>query len=117
MPSLTRILRAQALFLGAGGVWPLLNMQTFEAVTGPKADTWLVRTVGILLAVIASVLAAESVHPRSTTVGLAAGTSLGLAAVDVREVARGRISRVYLLDALAQVAFIAALLARRVQAS
>lgn len=33
-----------------GGLWPLLHMDSFEIVTGPKRDEWLVRTVaGILL--------------------------------------------------------------------
>jgi len=36
------------------GIWPLLSMRTFEAVTGPKVDRWLVKTVGVLVAVIGS---------------------------------------------------------------
>ena len=36
-----------AYFLGTG-VWPLVLMPSFESVTGPKVDKWLVRTVGVL---------------------------------------------------------------------
>lgn len=32
------------------GVWPFASMGTFLAVTGPKTDLWLVRTVGALVA-------------------------------------------------------------------
>ena len=38
------------------GVWPLIAMPSFEAVTGPKTDDWLVKTVGGLIAAIAAVL-------------------------------------------------------------
>ena len=34
------------------GVWPLLHMRSFLAVTGPKTDLWLVETVGVLVAAI-----------------------------------------------------------------
>ncbi len=44
--------RAHGLFNLVGGVWPYLSMRSFEAVLGPKADRWLVYTVGGLLATI-----------------------------------------------------------------
>lgn len=34
--------KAPGLFTIVGGLWPLLSMRTFEAVTGPEADRWLV---------------------------------------------------------------------------
>jgi hypothetical protein len=36
----------------ATGLWPLIHMKSFVAVTGPKRDLWLVRTVGILVSCI-----------------------------------------------------------------
>ena len=38
---------AQGVYFAATGVWPLIDMRSFERVTGPKADKWLVRTVGV----------------------------------------------------------------------
>jgi hypothetical protein len=43
--------RTAALAIGQGayfvatGVWPLVHIRWFEAVTGPKVDKWLVGTV------------------------------------------------------------------------
>jgi len=45
---------AQGVYFLLTGIWPLLSMRTFEAVTGPKVDRWLVKTVGVLVAVIGS---------------------------------------------------------------
>lgn len=94
----------------AGGVWPLVHMRSFEAVTGPKVDKWLVRTVAGLL------VANGLVQVRSTgsrdglraarAVGL--GTAATLAAIDLVYAPRRRISRVYLVDAALELAILAA---------
>lgn len=39
----------QGIYYVASGLWPLLHMRSFEAVTGPKRDKWLVNTVGALI--------------------------------------------------------------------
>lgn len=39
----------QGLFYLTSGIWPLIDMPSFEAVTGRKTDKWLVKTVGLLL--------------------------------------------------------------------
>jgi len=76
-------------------------------VTGPKVDRWLVKTVGVLVAVIgASLLRAD--RPRRSITTLAAGSAAGLGAVDVLYAARGRISRIYLLDAIVEAGLLAA---------
>jgi hypothetical protein len=41
-----RILALQALYYLATGLWPLVHLPSFEAVTGPKTDDWLVHMVG-----------------------------------------------------------------------
>ncbi|HYE91093.1 MAG TPA: hypothetical protein VEA38_08745 [Terriglobales bacterium] len=100
----------QGLYFFATGVWPLLSMRTFEAVTGPKADRWLVKTVGVLVGVIGAVLAMAGarrrVEPEAAL--LAAGSAAGLAAIDTVYATKGRISKIYLLDAVVEVALIAA---------
>jgi hypothetical protein len=93
-----------AIYALVTGIWPLVHLRSFEAVSGPKADGWLVKTVGILVGVIGGVIALAGTRKRISPeiTGLAIGSSIGLAAIDVINVTRGRISRVYLLDAMVQ---------------
>ena len=37
---------AQAVYYILTGVWPLVHIRSFMAVTGPKTDLWLARTTG-----------------------------------------------------------------------
>ncbi len=93
------------------GVWPMLSPKTFQAVTGPKVDFWLVNTAGALISAIGAALGLAALHRRVTPEIklLAIGSALGLTAIDVIYVARRRISPVYLLDAAAETALIAGL--------
>jgi len=92
---------AQGLYYLAAGIWPILHIDSFQAVTGAKTDLWLVRTVGLLIAVIgAAVLAARKRPALSPQMFiLAAGSALALGTIDVVYALRGVISRIYLLDA------------------
>ncbi|HET6614801.1 MAG TPA: hypothetical protein VFH62_02840 [Dehalococcoidia bacterium] len=101
---------AQGTFFVASGVWPLINMPSFEAVTGPKMDRWLVKTVGALVAVSGAAMASAGLRGRITpeTRLLAMGSSLALAAIDVVYARRKRISRIYLLDAVAEIGLVLA---------
>ena len=86
------------------GIWPVMSLRTFEWVTGPKADGWLVKTVGLLAGVIGlSVLRTSTVEGRHPDRALVVGAPLAFAAVDTFYVARGRIRRVYLLDAAVEL--------------
>jgi hypothetical protein len=100
----------QGLYYLVTGVWPLVSLRTFEAVTGPKVDRWLVKTVGVLVSVIGGVLLLAGrrrrVEPEPAL--LAAASAAGLAAIDTVYATRGRISKIYLLDAVVEVALVAA---------
>jgi hypothetical protein len=100
--------RVHGLFNIGGGLWPLLHLRSFEAVFGPKTDRWLVRTVAGLLVVNGTVqFAAEPTAPalrQARRVGV--GTAATLAAIDLAYAPRRRISRVYLLDAIAELTWI-----------
>jgi hypothetical protein len=76
---------------------------------GPKVDRWLVKTVGVLVTVIGSALALASRRRQLAPeiVLVAAGSAAALATIDVVYVARRRISPVYLLDAVAEIALLA----------
>jgi hypothetical protein len=97
---------AQGVFYLATGLWPLLDIFSFQVVTGPKTDLWLVRTVGVLVTVIGAVLLASARNRsvRGEIVLLAVGSALGLAAIDLIYALSGRISAVYLADAVVEVA-------------
>jgi hypothetical protein len=91
-------------------VWPLVSIHTFQLVTGPKVDLWLVKTVAVMIAGSALALLSSAVRqavPMEVMV-LAVANALGLAAIDIIYVAKGRISRVYLLDAVPEIVLAAA---------
>jgi hypothetical protein len=100
---------AQVVFYLVTGIWPLVSRRTFEAVTGPKVDFWLVQTTGLLIAVIGGVLGLSGLRgkPSTEVTALGVGSAASLAGADVVFVGKGRIRRVYLLDALAEIALIA----------
>jgi hypothetical protein len=110
MRRLVRVgLIVQGVFYVLTGVWPLVSMRTFEAMTGPKVDDWLVRMVGLLAAVIGAVLLLALRAGRVTreVLFLAAGAAASFAAIDLRYALAGRISPIYLADAAAELGFLA----------
>jgi hypothetical protein len=106
----SRLSLVQGAYYFITGVWPLVSPRTFQAITGPKHDVWLVKTVGVLVAVIGAVLAMAGWRRQSTREVplLAVGSAAGLAAIDVVYATRGRISNIYLLDAAIQIGLIVA---------
>jgi hypothetical protein len=106
---LSRIWLAQTVYYVVTGIWGLVHIRSFEWITGPKQDRWLVKTVSVLVVVIGWVIGRAGATSRITpeTVTLATGAATGLTAIDVFYVSRCRISPVYLLDALANVVLIA----------
>ena len=74
----------QGVYLFVSGIWPIISMSTFLRVTGPKTDLWLVKTVGIILAVIGAVLIYAQVNAEINTsiIILAIGSALSLAIVE-----------------------------------
>ena len=99
-----------AFYLGTG-LWPLVDRTSFEHVTGRKTDFWLAQTVGVTVAAVGAGLAQAAARPRPVAPELrtvAFAVAVGLALVDVTFVVRGRISPIYLLDAVAEAALLAA---------
>jgi hypothetical protein len=95
----------QGVFYMLTGAWPLIDIVSFQVVTGPKVDLWLVRTVGVLVTVIGAVLlsASRSRRINREILLLAVGSALGLAAIDLVYALSGRISAIYLADAAAEI--------------
>jgi drug/metabolite transporter (DMT)-like permease len=99
---------SQGLFYALTGFWPLISRRTFEKVTGPKHDFWLVNTVGVVIGTIGLMLISAGYNGRVTPEirGLAAGTAAGLTGIDLYYVKKKRIPRIYLLDALGEISLI-----------
>jgi hypothetical protein len=100
----------QAAYFLFTGLWPLVHLDSFLAVTGPKVDIWLVETVGVLVAAIGASLGLAAARGKvSAEIATAAmASAAGLATIDLIYVVRGRISPVYLLDVVAEGILIAA---------
>jgi hypothetical protein len=98
----------QGLYFTLTGLWPLLSMETFLAVTGPKTDLWLVRTVALLITAIGlALLAAAQRNEANFSITVLAVCSAGsLAWVDAYYALTGVIWPVYLLDVFPEVALI-----------
>ena len=99
---------AQSFYYLVTALWSLFSVGTFQKVTGPKTDVWLVKTVGVLVAAIGGALGVAGVRRReSLEIGLlGAGSAAGLAGIDIYYAGRRRISAVYGLDALAEIVFL-----------
>lgn len=108
---LTAIL--QGTYYAVTGAWPLVSLPTFVWVTGPKADTWLVQTVGVLVLVVGTTLLVgarrKQILPETRLLGVLG--SLAFVGIDVAFYLQGRIGAIYLGDAAAELAIAMAWLA------
>ena len=102
------VLLGQGLYYFITGLWSLLSMRTFEKVTGPKTDHWLVKTIGLMLVVIGLALITggvrKTITPEMAILGV--GTAGALLGIDVFYVSIKKIPRIYLLDAVAELILI-----------
>jgi hypothetical protein len=105
---MVRLAWIQGIYFLVTGVWPLVSIGTFMMVTGPKVDLWLVKTVGLLIAVIALtiLMAARRGRIGPEVRFLAAGSAAALAAVDLVYAMADRIWDIYLLDAVAEIGLV-----------
>lgn len=99
--------RLHGLLWLVGGLWPLLSLRTFMAVTGRKREGWLVRSVALLM-LPASVALLRAARRGEVDPGIAlaaGGGAAGLALVDAAPWGPTvNTSRVYALDGIAHTA-------------
>jgi hypothetical protein len=99
------VAKLQSVFWIITGLWPLLNLRSFEAVTGPKVDRWLVKTISWLILVVGIQILLSS--DDKGIAFLAIGGAVTLGAADVYySLIRHRISKVYLCDAAVEGGFV-----------
>lgn len=104
----------RVLALGQGGyflltgLWPILDIESFMLVTGPKFDIWLVHTVGALAASVGAGLLYAAAQRQITfpVVVVAGATALSFMLIDIIYVSRQVILPVYLLDAGVELLFL-----------
>ena len=104
-----RLLRAtllvQTVYYSITAIWPLVHIDSFMEITGPKTDIWLVKTVAVLLAAISisflTSLFYNTYH--KPTIALAITCCIVLTIIDCYYVWNGTISKVYLLDAAVEI--------------
>lgn len=101
------LLWIQGLYTLLTALWGLLDIDSFMAVTGPKNDIWLVKTVSVVLLAIAATLITYLFIQGDPLPAMVLGllTSAGLAAIDFYYSSRKVISPVYALDGIAEVVF------------
>jgi len=101
-----RVAIVQGVWNVATGVWPILHLRSFEAVSGRKRDKWLVKTTGALVACIGLELLRSSRAKPARVLGLT--TAASLAAIELFYARRGRISKLYFADAALELAAVGA---------
>jgi hypothetical protein len=110
----------QGLYFLITGAWPIVSVQSFQLVTGPKsdhliadsptdADHWMLFTISALIIAISIALVAAAWRRRLPLeiclLGIASAAALLI--IDVVFVARGTIRPIYLADAAIELAIIA----------
>jgi hypothetical protein len=108
-PSAAAVAAVQGFYYLGTGLWPLVSLDSFLKVTGPKTDLWLVQAFGTLVSLVGVILLVAAWRRKIPLeiVTLAVGMALALAGVDIIFVLKRSIGAVYLIDALAQIGLVA----------
>ena len=112
MLSPRKLAALHAAYYVVTGAWAVVDRRSFERITGPKHDYWLVRLVGGLAVAVGASLGSAVVSGRrrqdDTTLALA--TSIAFVVAD--GYAARSVSRVYLGDVLLHAIFLPAWIRR-----
>lgn len=93
----------QGFYYLATGIWPLVHYASFEAITGPKTDVWLVKTVGIVVIAIGISILSAVKDPKFPVIVLGTVSAVGLSGININYVLNGSISWIYLTDAIVEI--------------
>lgn len=106
--------RLQGTWYLLSGAWALVHRPSFEAVTGPKREYWLVQATAGLTMAIGAVLALPDRQREANrrTRLLSVLSALAFAGVELRHGLPGRIRPVYLADAAVEALFVLSSLRR-----
>lgn len=99
------LLTIQGWFYVLTGIWPVLHIKSFEMITGPKIDKWLVKTVGLMITCSGVIFIVFNDTMAALTLAMLNALTLGI--VDIFYVTKKIIPKIYLVDALIEFVFIA----------
>jgi hypothetical protein len=99
---------SHAIYIFITAVWPIIDIESFMMVTGPKTDIWLVKTVGALLIPVSITMMVNlvAVNNKWPLITLAAGTAIAFICVDCYYALNDVISDIYLADAAVEFIFL-----------
>lgn len=103
-----KVIFLQGIYFIITGIWPLLHIRSFLAVTGDKTDLWLVKMVGLLAASIGIYLIYSLRQQPARFLGILSAFSF--MTIDVYYVYQNVISPIYLSDAVVELIFIVLLI-------
>ncbi len=103
---MNNVLTIQGWYYLLVGIWPLINMDSFEAVAGKKRDRWLVKTVGSLISIIGMSLLLSRRRANAASCVLQAGSAGVLGFIDCWYAVKGTISKVYMLDGIIEAVLV-----------
>ena len=101
---MSMVLIIQGWFYILTGLWPIVHMPSFEKVSGPKTDKWLVRTVSLMI--LSSGLIFVLFHESRAALFLAIMNAFFLMSIDLYYVWKRIIWKSYLVDAVIEAGFI-----------
>jgi hypothetical protein len=100
----------QGIFYMASGLWPIIHYKSFEKVTGPKTDDWLVKTVGGLIAAggLSLLYAGLKKNSSREAAVIGAGHAFVLGTSSGYYSSIGRIAKIYMLDSATEYGLVGA---------
>lgn len=109
---MSRIMTIMGWFYVVTGMWPVVHLKSFEFISGPKTDKWLVKTLGLMITCSGVVFLVYSDHEATSTLALMNASVL--AGIDIYYSYTRVIRKIYLLDAVVELIFIGLILAFKI---
>jgi TRAP-type uncharacterized transport system fused permease subunit len=102
------LLWIEGLYSLVTAIWPIVDIDSFMVVTGPKTDQWLVKTVSVLILAIAVFFLLQLRYKSAIIPVAILGIlfSAGLIVIDFYYPSIDRISNIYMVDGVVQVIFL-----------
>ena len=102
-----RPMLVQAGYYIVTGLWPLFHIRSFEALTGPKSDRFVVESTGLLFAATGATLVAAAADGGRASAARVLSALVAAASTLAALRHRPRLRVVYLADAAVQAALAA----------
>jgi hypothetical protein len=101
------LILAQSIYILVTAIWPLVHIESFMLVTGPKHDVWLVKTVGALLIPVGTCLLSFLFFKANQWPAIVLGllTALSFMIIDFYYALTDVISDIYMADGAIEFIF------------